>query len=525
MNNLAATLEALGRFVEAAEIYESFARQVGKTPNVLDRLGKLRLAAGDPDEGIAVFTELVSLAPAQAGAWLNLGNAHIARGDKDEAVSCYRKALACDPGSALAHYNLAVVQEASGEVAAASESYRAVVAIEPGYALAYNNLGSIALREGDLAQADEQLSAAITAEPRLAIAYHNLGLLREAQKRLSDAVDCYEKAMDLMPGLADTHVSLGNLLRDLGRVPQAEQVLRKGLAQHPDNMRLQSSLAHALAVQDRCPEAVDYYRKVVAAEPESVQALGDLAGALMKQGEAGQALEVLDKALNLAPHDGRALAYRSAAEVDASDGDGAAPTCDYARDILTFDLQVPKDYENRRAFHVALQAEVEACGEAEWEPINRSTRGGWQREVKLDSPGPALAAFEALLRATIDDALTCHGGVDDYWRAVPRDYKIVLWETTIERNGYQQPHFHQSGWLSGVYYLQVPESEADQAGWIEFGRPGYGFKVKGDPPVRLVEPVEGSLLLFPSYFFHRTLPFEGQGQRISLAFNIIPTSA
>jgi hypothetical protein len=30
------------------------------------------------------------------------------------------------------------------------------------------------------------------------------------------------------------------------------------------------------------------------------------------------------------------------------------------------------------------------------------------------------------------------------------------------------------------------------------------------------------LLLFPSYFYHRTLPFRSAEQRISIAFDVVP---
>ena len=30
------------------------------------------------------------------------------------------------------------------------------------------------------------------------------------------------------------------------------------------------------------------------------------------------------------------------------------------------------------------------------------------------------------------------------------------------------------------------------------------------------------MLLFPSYFYHRTMPFTGAGQRVSIAFDLMP---
>ncbi|MCW5581951.1 MAG: hypothetical protein KIS72_11480 [Luteimonas sp.] len=37
-----------------------------------------------------------------------------------------------------------------------------------------------------------------------------------------------------------------------------------------------------------------------------------------------------------------------------------------------------------------------------------------------------------------------------------------------------------------------------------------------------IRPEEGTMLLFPSYFYHRTLPFEDESPRISIAFDVLP---
>ena len=59
----------------------------------------------------------------------------------------------------------------------------------------------------------------------------------------------------------------------------------------------------------------------------------------------------------------------------------------------------------------------------------------------------------------------------------------------------------------------------DHQGWIEFGRP-YGSLPPHDTRVRVERPVVGDLLLFPSYLFHRTLPYSGDGERISISFDL-----
>ena len=80
--------------------------------------------------------------------------------------------------------------------------------------------------------------------------------------------------------------------------------------------------------------------------------------------------------------------------------------------------------------------------------------------------------------------------------------------------------------MSGVYYVKVPEAVHDPArqreGWIEFGRPDPRYTCVRDPRVKVLEPVEGQVLLFPSFFWHGTVPFDIEEERISIAFDVNP---
>jgi hypothetical protein len=40
--------------------------------------------------------------------------------------------------------------------------------------------------------------------------------------------------------------------------------------------------------------------------------------------------------------------------------------------------------------------------------------------------------------------------------------------------------------------------------------------------VKAFRPEEGLMMVFPSYFYHRTIPFEAVEQRISIAFDVLP---
>ncbi len=38
----------------------------------------------------------------------------------------------------------------------------------------------------------------------------------------------------------------------------------------------------------------------------------------------------------------------------------------------------------------------------------------------------------------------------------------------------------------------------------------------------MFRPEEGLMLLFPSYFYHRSVPFEAAERRISISFDVLP---
>ena len=89
------------------------------------------------------------------------------------------------------------------------------------------------------------------------------------------------------------------------------------------------------------------------------------------------------------------------------------------------------------------------------------------------------------------------------------------------------PHIHLAGWLSGVYYVEVPRAVEDavaRGGWIEFGPPRADIRLTRAPLTRAVRPEPGMLLTFPSYFWHDTIPLppENDEQRLIFSWDYQP---
>src|SRR5262249_48191570 len=102
------------------------------------------------------------------------------------------------------------------------------------------------------------------------------------------------------------------------------------------------------------------------------------------------------------------------------------------------------------------------------------------------------------------------------------DYELAgLWSIRMPAGGRHIDHVHPQGWVSSACYVEMPTDLGGQEGAIQFGAARFGARVLGAE--RVIQPEPGMLLLFPSYMWHGTLPFAGEGQRLTFAFDLIPS--
>jgi uncharacterized protein (TIGR02466 family) len=100
------------------------------------------------------------------------------------------------------------------------------------------------------------------------------------------------------------------------------------------------------------------------------------------------------------------------------------------------------------------------------------------------------------------------------------------WSIKVAELGHHVPHVHSKGWLSCVYYVSVPEAieqrNGENEGFLGLGRPGVTVPSHLAPSA-FVEPKPGRLVVFPSYLWHETVAFIGKGERMVIAFDVLPS--
>ena len=188
-------------------------------------------------------------------------------------------------------------------------------------------------------------------------------------------------------------------------------------------------------------------------------------------------------------------------------------TYDLAAAVPSLDILA----DSLRALHVTTH-----------QPLEQSLRGGTQTDGNLlQRTEPEIRS----LRAAIVEAVRQH--VDQLPPVDPRHPILSRrggrvrfsgsWSVRLTSGGCHANHIHPAGWFSSAFYVALPDAAAggpEPAGWLTLGEPQAELHLDL-PPIRLVEPKPGRLVLFPSTMWHGTRPFS-VGERLTVAFDVAP---
>lgn len=479
-------LAQTGNFAAASAVFRGILERVPSHAGATEGLGLVALEQGDAIAACDYFQRALE-AGARADLLYNLGNAEAMAGRVAEAAESYRLAVGVAPDFIEAWFNLGEVLEKLDQLDASVAAYQKVVALDPALAPGHNNLGSVLTEAGRFEQGIASLKRAIDLDPAFPPSHTNLGNAFKFSGRLDDAIAAHREAIRLAPGYADARYNLGATLSMAGDFEGAEEMLASALEIKPELSRARLGLGAVRIGLGRAEKAVALCES---AAPEDCEMLALKPFALSAAGRAGEA---------------RAFA-------------------DYDRFVTASFPAPPAGYADMSTFNDALVAHVLEHPSLTHAPTSHATVNGRHTGNLLAEPKGPFAEFEAMLWQAVESFRTEMAAGPAHPCQHPRELgELVVWSIVMERGGHQVPHIHPTGWVSGVYYPKLPDFEArssePHAGWIEFGAPPPEIPFAGSAHTRLIEPQEGALLLFPSCFYHRTIPFDAPEPRVSIAFD------
>jgi tetratricopeptide (TPR) repeat protein len=435
------------------------------------------------------------------------------------------------PGPAPAAWqrSLGEVLVAQGHLNGAIHAFRAALADKPDDAETWRWLGRVLRRVDDLPAAVAACRRAVELSPGDWPALGDLAIVLVDAGAFDEASALFDRALKRAGDVPALVVGRAKLHAQCGRRPEAIAALDTCLSHHPRNVSALATLALALRDEHRFDEAAAALRRAIELAPREAPFWCGLGRTLLEAGRAEEALDVATAFLQQKPGHAGALSVEVLARLALGDGAGAERLLDYERFVVRRKLPVPDGFADLASFNSALAAVAATHPTLHHAPLRHATAAGLHSGSLLIDPAEPILALQRALRVAIDDY--CRALPDwsehPFVSQAPKSWALDMWCVVMQRGGHQIPHIHPQAWLSGAYYPALPEamrSGGGHDGWFSFGEADRDFPRRVESRIVHVQPEEVLLVLFPSYFFHRTIPFVAEGTRISVAFDLVPTN-
>ena len=465
------------------------------------------------------------------------------------------------PGSFYYHFLLGLIQKKEKEFEDSLSSFQKANLLKPKTPGILNNIGEMLYITNKREEAIDCFEELIQLYPNhvkgltnLAMVYQNAGILDKSE-------ECYRKSLSLDPDSKLTNIGFCQLLQLFGKNDEALKILKKLLADNKNDVTVKKTYAHTLFKNGKKSQALRVYEDLSKKFPEDKTVMHNQAIILKLQKKYNKALEIAFKAEKIDPIIGRVSEitktlileiyllqkdiknfnqyYLSLDSKLKSNRTIAAMITYFGSQLENVVTSSFCPDQTKHILHTNL-SEYASSGDALiknlksdirnkyflWEPKNNSTIGGSQTTKNLflykdDSFIELLDIIKSAVKKYKETFQKSDSFLIKNW---PKNTSIHGWAVFLQNKGYQNAHIHPDGWVSGVFYLQIPETKKDES-CIYFTQKGYDYPILNKSKKiqeKTIKPSVGDLILFPSSQFHGTRPFNSNTERISIAFDIRP---
>ncbi|HSS14779.1 MAG TPA: tetratricopeptide repeat protein, partial [Rhizomicrobium sp.] len=487
-------------------------------------LGTALHKCGVLTEAENTFRGLLKTVPGHGPALLGLGAVLLDLGRAEEAEGILAPAIAASSDPRLLsrlHYNLAIAQRRLRKFDLALVNFEQAQKLDP--AQRHLDLARAETLQ-DLRRSTDALAVyrqVLSRDPLNAAAHDALNNLLYRLGMEDEFLASYDRA----PKAPDLQIAKANFLAVSNRSPEAYAVFSDLRANQPGNSRAAGGAAAMLTRMGRHDEAAALFEAAIARDPDNYDLIFGFSAALLRRGDPDKAAHLAERGLGLVPADQLGLALLGTAWRMMGSGQDEALN-GYDSLIQIFDLAPPEGFSDMETFNAALASHLDELHPPTREYVNQSLRGGSQTSGSLFGTGQALVEK---LQIRIREAVTRYVAelLDDPSHPFLSRRRNGIqysgsWSSRLLNGGYHTNHIHRGGWISSCYYVRLPpvvtQAEGKQ-GWITFGQPDFD---NGPGVRRAIQPVPGRLVLFPSYIWHGTLPFESETPRTTIAFDALP---
>ena len=557
MHACAETYFKVGRYSDAQVILKKLLRQVNITPQIMSLSGDINKATGKLDAAVKDYRQAVTMAPKTPELHYNLALALFANSNIVEARVALERALNIRPDYVKALVLLGRCLAATEQFDDAQQAFTKAITIEPNNYLPHYRLGRLHVYKGNSAKATESLGASLDINQQLMPAQEALVLnsiysgehqttadLIEASLRIAPnnesiiaiATDWaienkqdnpyhyYDKAWQNRP-TANLFKDFINSLILSSDSSRAEILMADYEASIGKDLAWESAKLKILETQGHYEEMIS----LIKSSPRRSKHQMYNCLAHFALGHYGTSYDCAQKLHHSQPSNQYYLALLTTALRCLGDK-RYDQLADYNKLILQANLDTQFENSPRfRDFKTDLIAYLNQLHVTRRAPLQQSVRGGTQTPGNLfaQSKSPLIHSlkhsiadvsqpfFSRLKSAGLNESHPIITAFPD------TPYFHASWSIRTAEGGFHKSHIHSKGWYSSACYIDVPEviNDESDAGYLVLGKPPFKTKDELEPDYS-IKPKAGSLILFPSYVWHATQPYQGKGNRLVVAFDV-----
>jgi tetratricopeptide (TPR) repeat protein len=529
-NNLANMYVKQGNETLAEQHYRQALQLNSNFQDARKNLGLLLIPV-NPEAAFIELDRAVALNSSDIGALTGLGDAHKAMENFEEAKECYQLALEINPDHVTARHNLALCYKLNEQLDLATESYQLALNLAPRSAEIHYNYANALFESGEHDQAEFEYLKSLEHNPEFVIAHETLHEFYWQAGQHEKLELSYQKAITQTPRDIALRLSYISMLSAIGRGETAQQQLNEALS-----IETTAALLHA---QGRlAADQLDYSRALIA----FTKALGktfdlgiaqDLVRLHITQANYDLAQAVLDRLMTFAPMNQLTWALQGLCWRLLGD-ERYHWLIDHENHIGVFTLPVPPGYRSLADFLAELESVLLGMHKAQVAPSQQTLKSGTQTPGRLlHKRNPVIASYRESLEQVVESYLQRFSPDENH--PFLKRLSVVTnsqfnfsgsWSVKLKPQGFHVNHVHPEGWISSASYISLPYTMANQtnhSGCIKFGESAL---MLGEREVveRIIRPVAGQLVLFPSYTWHGTYAFEGESSefRLTAPFDVVP---
>ena len=415
--------------------------------------------------------------------WKMLGVLYSRKKNWQQSLDAFLNALKIIPNDAETISNLAAVQQELGMIVEAKESSLKALNINPNFAQAYYNLGLVFYKLENLSEAEESYRNAIRLNPDYADAYCNLGLTLEGLGRMVEAIEAIKISLNLNPDLKVAQKNLGAWLVAVSRYEEAEIELKKIKEIDSNNSEC---LLKCFFFQNKKQEFYELAETIAKSDR-----ISSLLGSLINRAEIRYEKKIKN------PYCALPMEYLIEKNIYKD--------CDFENIFIKPLTEIANSLQVTRE-QALLTNGKQSSGNLFILEKNRTEE--IKKIIDLE-----IVKYKEYFKNSQEGLI----------QKFPKKYKLYGWLVAMKSGGKLSAHMHETGWISGSIYINVPQKNKGNGGNIAFCIEDKHFLTASQKsPEKIIDVSTGSMCLFPSSLLHHTIPFDSEEERIVFAFDVQP---